>query len=314
MTSWFSCSLLFVLVAVPAVAQPIVRDHRVPGAAAQWTVDGDGVGSLGFHRLYNTQRRKHLGGSASSLSWEDTRPGMGSVFFENCTRPGEVIYGSDLVAMRFGRDFVAFKNGTPVLSPSGKLCEFRLIPSGLGLVSAGSGDGKFALYSTRGNRYLVYKDSLRWQETSSGQPPRGAAARADFVPVDLFFTSPSTVYLTIKNIGNVASSASQNEMQVRIKGQPRTFLITQPIPPGGTKQNPLRFDGPLSHCDQILVELDTNPNLKFQVLQGAFPNDDVFANDRKTMPVRYTGGGTPPGGRRGGDEANCVDNKLWKKS
>jgi hypothetical protein len=157
------------------------------------------------------------------------------------------------------------------------------------------GRRQIRLYSTRGNRYLVYKDSLRWQETSSGQPPRGVAARAGFVPVDLFFTSPSTVYLTIKNIGNVASSASQNEMQVRITRQPRTFVITQPIPPGGTKQNPLRFDGPLPHCDQILVELDTNPKLKFQVLQGAFPNDDVFANDRKMMPVRYTGSAAPVG-------------------
>lgn len=288
----FAYALLIVGLAGQAAAQPVVRDHRVPGEAAQWTVDGGDVGSLEFHRLYNTQRRKHLGGSAKSLSWEDTRPGMGKVFFENCTRPGEVIYGSDLVAMRFGGNFVTTGDGSPVLQPSGRSCEFRLIPSGLGLAAAGSGDGKFALYSTHLNRYLVYKDSLRWRETSSGQPPRGVAARADFVAVDLLFTaSPGTVYLTIKNIGNVASSASQNEMQVRIKGQERTFVITQPIPPEGTKQNPLRFEGPVSHCDQILVELDTNPNLKFQVLQGAFPNDDVFANDRKLMQPRLTGGG-----------------------
>jgi hypothetical protein len=295
MRSSLTCALLIVVLAGPAAAQPIVRDHREPGEAAQWTVDGGAVQSLSFHRLYNTQRRKHLGGSASSLAWEDTRPSMGRVFFENCTRPGEVIYGSDLVAIRFGGDFVAFRNGSPVLQPSRtRSCEFRLIPSGgLGLAPAGSGDGKFALYSTRGNRYLVFRDSLRWQATSSGQPPGGVAARADFVPVDLVFTSPSTVYLTIQNIGNVASSASQNEMQVRIQGQPRTFLITQPIPPGGTQQNPLRFDGPLDHC--ILVELDTNPNLKSQVLQGAFPNDDVFANDRKTMPARFTGSAAPAG-------------------
>jgi len=304
----FACAVLIVVLAGPTAAQPVVRDHRVPGEAAQWTVDGGAVGSLGFYRLYNTQRRKHLGGSASNLSWEDTRPGMGKVFFENCTRPGEVIYGSDLVAIRFGGAFVAFRNGSPVLQPSDRSCEFRLIPSGLGLVSAGSGDGKFALYSTRGNRYLVYKDSLRWQETSSGQPPRGVAARADFVPVDLFFTSPSTVHLMIKNIGNVASSASQNEMEIRINGQPQTFLITQPIPPGGTMQNPLRFNGPLGHCDQILVELDTNPNLKFQVLQGAFPNDDVFANDRKTMPARQTGTAASAGRRD--IEAACTDGRI----
>jgi hypothetical protein len=286
-----------------------VRDHREPGEAAQWTVDGGTVDSLDFHRLFNTQRRKHLGGSASSQAFEDTPPNMPRVFFENCTRPGEVIFGGDRVAMRFGGDFVAFRNGSPVLQPSGtRSCEFRLIPSGLGLVPAGSGDGKFALYSTGGNRYLFFRDSLHWQATSSGQPPGGVAARADFVPVDLFFTSPSTVHLTIQNIGNVASSASQNEMQVRINGQPRTFVIEQPIPPGGTKHNPLRFDGPLGHCDQILVELDTNPNLKFQVLQGAFPNDDVFANDRKTMPARNTGSAAPAGPRD--IAAACPDGRI----
>jgi hypothetical protein len=288
MRSSFACALLIVVLAGPAAAQPIVRDHRVPGEAAQWTIGG-AVGSLEFHRLYNTQRRKYLGGSASSLSWEDDpRPDYGNVFFENCTRGGEVIYGSDLVAMRFGSAFVAFRNGSPVLQPSPgghRSCEFRLIPSGLGLVPAGSGDGKFALYSTSGNRYLVYKDSLRWQETSDGQPPRGVAARADFVPVRLLFTPPGTVYvyLMIQNIGNVASSASQQEMQVRINGQRRVFLITQPIPPGGSKGNPLTLDGPVGQCGPILVELDTDPKLKFQVQEGAFPNDDVFANDRKTF-------------------------------
>ena len=123
--------------------------------------------------------------------------------------------------------------------------------------------------------------------------------------VDLFFTSPSTVYLTIQNIGNVASSASQNEIQVKIKGQEKTFVITQPISPGGTRRNPLPFDGSLGRCDQILVELDTNPNLKFQVLQGAFPNDDVFANDRKTMPARYIGSAAPPS-----TEAACPDGRF----
>jgi hypothetical protein len=318
MRSSLTCALLIVVLAGPAAAQPIVRDHREPGEAAQWTVDGGAVDSLSFHRLFNTQRRKHLGGSASSQAFEDTRPGMGRVFFENCTRPGEVIFGSDLVAMRFGGDFVAFRNGSPVLQPSGtRSCEFRLIPSGgLGLVPAGSGDGKFAFYSTSGNRYLVFRDSLRWQATSSGQPPGGVAARADFVPVDLFLTSSTinnevivTVHLTIQNIGNVASSASQNEMQVRINGQPRTFVITRPIPPGGTQQNPLRFDGPVGHCDQILVELDTNPDLKFQVLQGAFPNDDVFANDRKTMPARFLPASAAPAGPRD-IAAACLDGRI----
>lgn len=313
MRSSLASLILGAVLAAPAVAQPVVRDHRVPGEAAQWTVDGGAVKSVEFHRLYNTQRRKHLGGSASSLKWEDTPPNMPKVFFENCTRPGEVIYGSDLVTMRFGSAVVG-SSGTPVLHPvdQGGGCEFRLIPSGLGLMPAGAGDGKFALYSTRVKRYLVFKESLRWEETLN--PPHGVSARADFVPVDLFFTlgkvgdrTITTGYLTIRNIGNVASSASQNEMQIRIKGQEYKFIIPQPIPPGGEKQNPLAFeglgaDGRLGRCDQILVELDTDPNLKFQVLQGALPNDDVFANDRKTMPVRYVGGAPPAGAH---DEAAC---------
>jgi hypothetical protein len=312
MKSSLASLILTGVLAASAAAQPVVRDHRTPGEAAQWTVDGGAVGSLEFHRLYNTQRRKHLGGSATSLSWQDTPPGMGKVFFDNCTRPGEMIYGSDLVAMRFGGTFVAFRNGSPVLQRSDdRSCEFRLIPGDLGLVSAGSGDGRFALYSTRGHRYLVYKDgSLRWQETLN--PPHGLSARADLVPVDLFFTwgkvgdrTITTAHLTIRNIGNVASSASQNELQLRINGQPRVFVITQPIPPGATRQSPLQFDGAPGRCDQILVELDTNPTLKFQVLQGALPNDDVFANDRKTMPVRYVGN-PPPAGPH--DEVACPGN------
>jgi hypothetical protein len=236
MRSSLTCALLIVVLAGPAATQPIVRDHRVPGEAAQWTVDRGAVGSLSFHRLYNTQRRKHLDGSANSLSWEDTRPGMGRVFFENCTRLGEVIYGSDLVAIRFGGDFVAFRNGSPVLQPSRTpSCEFRLIPSGLGLVPVGSGDGKFALYSTRGNRYLVYRDLAAWQVTSSGQPRGGVAARADFVPVDLFFTSPSTVYLTIQTMATRVDCVAERDAGPD-PGTARTFLVTQPIPPCGTSR------------------------------------------------------------------------------
>ena len=58
----------------------------------------------------------------------------------------------------------------------------------------------------------------------------------------------------------------------------------------------------------ILVELDTNANLKFQVLQGAFPNDDVFANDRKTMPARYSAGAAAVGII----EAACTDGRIGR--
>ena len=337
MRSLLACVLLMIVLAGPATAQPIVRDHRGLSDPAQWTTPSDDpagdrgvVDGLTWDNLYNTERGQYLGGSASRQGWENTQADFGRVMFENCTRPGEVIYGSDVVAMRFVRhpsraglrDFVSFVNTLrlPVLEPwfpvrqpwpqvlqpsanggRARSCEFRLIPSGTGLVPAGSGNGKFALYSTRGNRYLVYTKEffgqgvLRWQETSNGRPPGGVFARADFVPTDLLFTSPSTVYLTIRNIGNVASSASQNEMQVRINGQTLEFLITQthPIPPGGTRQNPLRYNGRL--CSPMEVELDTRElGLKFQiVVRGAFPNDSVFANDRKTISPRFVGSAAP---------------------
>src|SRR5207253_2857961 len=103
--------------------------------------------------------------------------------------------------------------------------QFRLIPSGAGLVPAGSGNHKFAIYNMVNNRYLVYQGgSLVWQEL--GGPPGGPVASADFVSVDLFVIvgtnsagRPTQVpYLTIKNIGNVRSMASQQELKVTVCG------------------------------------------------------------------------------------------------
>lgn len=300
-------SWLAILVAV-AIGQPAVRDHReTPGAAAQWTIDGGPVGSLNFHRLFNAERRRHLAlPSPDRLVWEETRPGMGRVFFENCTRPGETIYSSDRVAVRFGSTFVTpGPRAAPLVAADGRACTFRLVPSARGLVPAGSGDRKFAIYSISANRYLVYRSvaspfgvpaalTLRWEPTSSGRPPGDVAARADFVAEDLFFTASSasdpkpTVYLTIRNVGSVPSSASQREMKIRVRGQERDFLVLHPVAPGATLRNPLRFDGVIGHCEQVPIELDTRDGLKFQVGQGAFPNDDVFANDRRTLRARDT--------------------------
>jgi hypothetical protein len=301
--SWLAI-LLTALTGQPA---PIVRDHReTPGGAAQWTADGE-VSSLTFHRLFNTERRRHLATSSSGgLVWEETRPGAGRAFFENCTRPGERIYSSDRVAIRFGSAFVKHASGSAAVTASSQReCEFRLVPGVRGLVPAGSGDRRFAIYSIPANRYLVYRPlpallgvpaalTLRWQATASGRPPGNVAARADFVAEDLFFTASSagdttpTLYLTIKNIGNVRSSASQREMKIRVRGQEKDFVVLQPVAPGATLRNPLRFDGALGHCEEVLVELDTRTGLKFQVGEGAFPNADVFANDRSAMRARDT--------------------------
>jgi hypothetical protein len=44
------------------------------------------------------------------------------------------------------------------------------------------------------------------------------------------------------------------------------------------------------------------------VLQGAFPNDDVFANDRKTMQARYSAGAAAVGII----EAACTDGRIGR--
>ena len=323
--SWLAI-LVTVAIGQPA---PVVRDHReTPGAAAQWTIDGGPVDSLSFHRLFNAGRRRHLAlPSPDRLVWEETRPGMGRVFFENCTRPGETIYSSDRVAVRFGSTFVTPGPGAaPLVAADGRACDFRLVPSARGFVAAGSGDRTFAIYSISANRYLVYRAvptpvgvpaalTLRWQATSTGRPPGNVAARADFVAEDLFFTASSaadpkpTVYLTIRNIGTVASSASQREMKIRVRGQEKIFVVLRPVAPGATLRNPLRFDGVIGHCEHVPIELDTRDGLKFQVGQGAFPNDEVFANDRKTLRARDTRAAehAPPGRVVG---INCAPDRV----
>jgi hypothetical protein len=290
-----------ILSAMLPAGQPQVRDHReVPGAAAQWKIGGV-VDSVSPHALFNTARRKHLAARATGgFVWEDTRPGQGGVMFENCTRPGEPIYSSDRVSVRVGsRYMVAASDGAA--PGSNRNCEFRLIPSGAGLTPAGSGDGAFAIYSMAANRYVVHQGAsnesavLRWEATTSGQPPRNVAARADFVPVEMFVTmgkvgdrTIQTVYLTIQNVGSVRSSASQQTMKVAVNDEPTDFLVVNSVEPGASLRGIVKLTRPVGSC--AAVALDTNPTLKFQVGQGAFPNHDVFANDRKTMVVQGRGG------------------------
>jgi hypothetical protein len=232
--------------------------------------------------------------------------------FENCTRPGEIIYSSDRVAIRFfGSGFLT--KGLTFLPQ--QACEFRLIPSVGGLVAAGSDDGKFAIYSIDANRYLIWIPQVVWpgppqqaplglqlQQTVTGHPPSNVAAHADFVPIELFFsngtvgaTPVQTVYLTIQNVGNVSSSSSKGvgPMQVKVGGEEQDYLVISPVAPGSILRQPLHhLNRLLNDCEQVLVELDTNPDLKFQVQgDGAFSNADVFANDRKTLFARRLGDG-----------------------
>jgi hypothetical protein len=293
---------------------PQVRDHReVPGAAAQWTVDGD-VDPTQFQRLYNTSGRKHLVATSSTdIVWADVRPGDGKTIFENCTRPGEAFYSSDRVAIRFGTQFLVRAEGTASIRlTTGRSCDFRLVPSRAGFVTAGSGDGKFAIYNISANRYLVYKSALiagvpaaltlRWQETSSGRPPSNVAAYADLVPVELFFTEGmvgnrkfQTVHLSIKNAGKVGTSRSQQDFKLKIRDEELTFVMPSPLAPGGTLTRPFKLAALVSQCERVVVELDTNTRLKFQVGAAAFPNDEVFANDRAVFIAKRHGPTAGPG-------------------
>lgn len=295
MTKWLWILWLLVL-AITSVGQE-VRDHRyTPAAMAQWTIDGGPVDSLSFNRLYNTARAKHLTArSSGDLFWDTISPGNGTVIFENCTRPGETVYGSDKVAIRFGQRFLIAKGsaGRGWASDRESGCQFRLIPNSADFVPAGgSRGGTFAIYNLQNNRYLIYSSSLIWKEARDG-PTRGTLARADFVPVELSFvtsrsdTNSITAYLTIQNIGNVPSSASQQEMKVTIRGQQVDFLVIRPVAPGAILMNPIRLNGTLSHCEAVNVELDTNSRLKFQIGPGGLPNDSVFANDRKTLYAQH---------------------------
>jgi len=297
-----ACSLSLIFCA--AAEAQTVRDHReYPDVAAQWKIGGT-VDSVTLHALYNVNRKMQLVASGSSVTWTDLRPGMFQTIFENCTRPGEVIYGSDRVAIRFGSQFFT-RGGNNLAATSGRTCDFRLIPSQLGFVPAGAGDGQFAIYHIPTNQYLVYKSSLGWQPTRTGGAPGGEVARADLVATDLSFTTGSinntpvqAVYLTIQNIGNVPTSGSQQEMLVSVGGDELAFVIVRPIPPGQTLQSPIRLSRPVSECEQVLVELDTRVGVKFQIGPGAFPNDSVFINDRKTLYARKLGSGDPLTGRR----------------
>ena len=280
------------LLAVTSVAQA-----QAPAGMAQWSVDSGPVYTLEHHRLYNTKTEKHLyRKSNNTLEWKTEAAGQGTAFFENCTRPGEVVYSSDRVALRYGGSYLVATGPTTrgFVSNREVGCQYRLIPKSGGFVPAGT-DPDFAIYNTENNRYLYRGSSLVWKDM--GGAPGGAVASADFVPEDLFYTVGTggnstiyTAYLTIKNIGNVRSSASQREMKVRLLGQEVDFVVLQPVAPGGTVRNPIPLSAAPPQC--VLVELDTRPDLKFQVLRGALPNDFVFMNDRRKMFARNTSGPT----------------------
>ncbi len=280
------------LLGVLVFATTSVVQAQAPAGSAQWSVDVGVVTTLQHHRLFNSKTQKHLfRHSSGRVDWRIDPPGFPSTFFENCTRPGEAVYSSDRVAIRYGTEFLIAQEGA-----SGRRwttdreegCQYRLIPSGPGFVPAGSGDRKFAIYNMANNRYLVRTDSLIWKEI--GGPPGGVVASADLVPDSLSHRvsadGDSTAVLSIKNIGNVRTMASQQELKFRFAGREEKVILMRPLEPGASVQEVIHTRGLLPRC--VLVELDTDP-VKFQVLRGALANEFVFSNDRKNMPAPRPG-------------------------
>lgn len=300
---------------VASAHQPTVRDHRnLPREAAQWKSDGI-VDDLSFRRLLNTKRGQHLSSERSgSVTWANVAPGRGKTKFVNCTRPGEVIHSSDLVSVQFGSESLIYSPGDVRLRAGQPSCEFRLIPSGAGLVPAGSGDSAFGIYSVQTNRYLVFEGGgLRWVAPPSGRAPEDVRAYADFIAAELVFTEGTwngtrtqSVYLTIKNIGTVASSKSQRELKVRVAGAPLDFLIVNAVAPGAVLRNPIRLPKLLKHCEIVSVELDVDRDLKFQIGQAAFPTATVFANDTARLYARQLNRQETPSVR----DAGCGPDRI----
>jgi hypothetical protein len=257
---------------------------QAPAGTAQWSI-GREVTTLSHHSLLNSKTQKHLfRHSSGRLDWTIERF-TPTTFFENCTRPGEIVYGSDRVAIRYGREFLIETGGASGrgwTSDREEGCVYRLIPSASGFVSAGSGDRKFAIYNTRNNAYLIRTDSLIWKQME--RPPDGVVAAADLVVQEFrhrLSSGNSLAILHIKNIGNVRTMASQQELKFRLNGREMSTVLFQPLPPGDTHIRTIAWPGLLPRC--VLVELDTWDKLKFQTLKGAVSNDFVFANDRKNM-------------------------------
>jgi hypothetical protein len=278
---WMSCLLVLATTSVAAA--------QAPAGSAQWSVDGGEVSTLRFHRLHNSKSQKHLfRRSNGELDWKTEEPGFGTAFFDNCTRPGEVVYGSDRVTLRYGQQFLIATgpSGWGWTSERAAGCQYRLIPSGAGFVRAGSGDQKFAIYNMANNRYLVRTDSLVWKEM--GGAPGGVVARADFVlntPLRYTFSNGETQFLlSIKNVGNVSSTVAQQEMSFKFRGRQMVWLLLQPVQPSASVVKVFTVPGKPPPC--VLVELDTDPGLKFQMLPGGLPNDFVFLNDRRNLNTR----------------------------
>lgn len=86
----------------------------------------------------------------------------------------------------------------------------------------------------------------------------------------------------------------------------RRVLYDLSVEPGASLRGIVKLTRPLPSCATVV--LDTNPTLKFQVGQGAFSNDDVFANDRKTLAAQGRGGAGVGGGT--GAALNCPPDVL----
>ncbi|UCD28922.1 MAG: DNRLRE domain-containing protein [Planctomycetota bacterium] len=281
-----------------ATPRPQPTPRQSPARSdVQWTIGSrGGIDSTEFQDLSNIHQKGYLEYGERSfginLVWGNGVLGR-SAFFENCTRLGDPIYGSDLVAIRVawpgvrGKHYLAYgsrSSGINLVWSEDQACQFRLVSrQGSKFGPTGSEDGLFAIYNVKHNAYLVYGErsfgiNLKWRKAPA---PHTTEARVDFVPVSIFYMNQKTVYLTLKNQGNVASTSARFEMEVMIAGEEHTLTILRPVGPGETLRNvPISLDKPLSLCEKIKVAID---------IDKVFQTKGMFGNDVVTMTIHGRG-------------------------
>ncbi len=275
----------------PLFSAPAEASLMQSASDVQWRVLlGPSIDTLRFHNLSNDN---HSGvmtyGSREygiNLVWKTNTPATQTdvFFFENCTRPGDPIYGSDLIAIRVSRgprDTAYFtygtrSNGIDMVWAEERACEFRFVNrANADFAASGAADGGFAIYNTRKRAYLVYgvRDrgiNLQWRTAS---PPVSVQAKADLVPIRLRWVGGQAV-VTVQNQGNVPTTQARNEIKFKVASRIFTKVLTSRLAPGDSKDFVYALSGlSIEDCQPVTVQVDVDR--VFQSGSGVFNNDLV---------------------------------------
>lgn len=268
----------------------------------QWRVStgkGD-ITTLNYNNLINENHKGVVTyGSRKygiNLVWSNKPLYKTQVYlFENCTRPGDPIYGSDKIAIRVSRGptntgylkYGARSNGVHLIWSKQRECEFRFISRpNLSFSATASTDGKFAIYNTSNKALLVYGKrkrgiNLKWRSTAE---PTVVEAKADLIPAGFHWIGNQAV-LFIKNIGNVPTTRARNQLEISVNKRKFNVTIVEAIEPGQQKKFIRHLsDMQINECHPVSVQVDGKRN--FQSGRGVFDNDlaqlqaTVYKKDR----------------------------------